>query len=82
MLVCALGLKVKILVFWGLSLEKLGGMEKPMYAVARASRDSNSLEKDEWFGLVLAVSPCYFFKKCGLSRPKQALKVKLFVLWG
>ena len=29
------------------------------YAVARASRDSNSLEKDEWFGLVLVVSPCY-----------------------
>ena len=93
------------------------------YAVARASRDSNSLEKDEWFGLVLVVSqtsaetqdigvlgfvpcgtlggwrslccgqsqsrfeflvvsPCYFSKKGGLLRPKQALKVKIFVFWG
>ena len=52
------------------------------YAVARASRDSNSLEKDEWFWLLLVVGPCYFSKKCGLLRPKQALKVKIFMFWG
>ena len=28
--ICALGLKVKILVFWGLSRGNFGGMEKPM----------------------------------------------------
>ena len=44
--------------------------------------NSNSLEKDEWFGLVLLVSPCYFSRKCGLLRPKQALKVKILVFWG
>ena len=67
--------KVRIFVFF---FGVVGGEpwgDGEAYAVARASRESNSLEKDDWIGLVLVVGPCYFSTKCGLW------KVRIFVFF-